>query len=91
MITWRAGTGRTVTDDYLESWDRQDMYRLLLGELGQVGQVQMITQRAGTSRTLTGNTRAWTRRTVTDDYLENWDRQDRYRYKLESWDRQQSY
>jgi hypothetical protein len=62
MITWRAGTGRTGTDYYLESWDRQDRYRLLLGELGQAGQLQMINWRAGTVRT------------VTDNYLESWNR-----------------
>jgi hypothetical protein len=67
MITRRAGTGRTGTDYYLESWDRQDRYRLLLGELGQAGRLQMITWRAGTGRT------------VTDDYQESWDRQDGYR------------
>ncbi len=43
VITWRAGTGRTVTvtDDvsgyYLESWDRQDSDRWLPGEPGQAG------------------------------------------------------
>jgi hypothetical protein len=67
MIIWRAGTGRRVTDDYLESWDRQDRYRLLPGELGQVGQGQVTTWRAGTGRTGTGY------------YLESWDRQDGYR------------
>jgi hypothetical protein len=42
MITLRAGTGRTGTGDYLESWDRLDRYRLLPGELGKTEQVQMI-------------------------------------------------
>ncbi len=41
MITWR-GTGRTGTDDYLESWDRQDSY------------LQMSNWRTGTDRTGTG-------------------------------------
>ncbi len=57
IITWRARTGRTVIDDYLESWDRQDRYELLLGELGQAGQVQVTTWRAGTGRRVRGRLR----------------------------------
>ncbi len=66
MIIWRAGAGRTDTGYYLESWDRQDGYEVLIGELGQTGQLQMINWRAGTGRRVSGY------------YLESWDKQDRY-------------
>ncbi len=59
MINCRVWTDRTGTSYYLESWDRQEGYRLLPGELGQAGRLKIVTWRAGTGRK------------VTDCYLES--------------------